>query len=81
MYLPSTPGTLSYEKFAMNRLCNLVAISQKKSFGSFETFAPNVDARAKEFPKEFPAGQNSFADFEAKPKETKELKEFLEDIA
>lgn len=61
---------------AIYGLHNLLPISQQNSFDSFETFAPGTGPRAKEFPKEFQALPNSFADFEAKPKEMKEPKEF-----
>ena len=60
-------------------LLNLFPISHQNSYESFESFAPDRELRAKEFPKEFQASQNSFADSEAKPKEVKEPKEFLED--
>jgi len=63
---------------AIYGLHDLLPLSQQNYFDSFKTFAPDTGSRAKEFPKEFQAGQNSFANSEAKTKEPKESKEFLE---
>jgi hypothetical protein len=54
--------------------------SQENSFDSFGTFATDMEPRVKEFPKELHGQQNSFADFEAKPKEMKYPKEFSRDM-
>lgn len=66
---------------AIYGLNDMFPISQQNYFESFETFAPDTDSRVKEFPKEFQAGQNSFASSEAETKEPKESKEFSEDRA
>jgi hypothetical protein len=62
--------------------CSL-PLSQKNTFESFDTFTPGVDSGTKDSPKDVThnlrANENSFADSEAKPKQSKESKEFSED--